>query len=355
MLAASTALAPGLVARVADRPIYKTEYDHWTAIYDFGDEGETKPAQRSEEVLGLLIVFNWYDLEAERLNVSVSPAEVRRGVTEAKADEWDTEAEFQEYLRKSGATVADLERSVRFELLVERISKRYVAGAKTDADRSRLYVRNARRFEARFRRMTACGTGYFYKDYCVKEVPLAAATPASASRAAGPPLAPGLVARVADRPIYKTDFDHWMVVADMAADGEVGDDPAELRPQVMQFLLSFHWIDLEAERLGVNVSQGAIDTAFRRQKRQSFPKATDFEKYLAESGQTVEDIKRRVRIDLLSNGIRDRAVARAKTSEGQQRLLERYVVRFTNRYRRQTACGTGYVTEDCVKEVPLSA
>jgi len=167
-------------------------------------------------------------------------------------------------------------------------------------------------------------------------------------------LAPGLVARVADRPVYKTDFDHWMVVADRA-DGHAGGDQDELRPQVMQLLISFHWIDLEAERLKITVSQRAVDTAFKRQQQQSFPGKGQYEEFLAESGQTDADVKRRVRLDLQANGIRDRAVGNAKTAEGQQRRLDRYVRRFTSRYRRQTACGTGYVTRDCVKEVPLSA
>jgi hypothetical protein len=48
-------------------------------------------------------------------------------------------------------------------------------------------------------------------------------------------------------------------------------------------------------------------------------------------------------------------VGDAKTTKGQQRRLDRFIVRFTMRYRRMTACGTGYVTSDCVKEVPLSA
>ena len=76
---------------------------------------------------------------------------------------------------------------------------------------------------------------------------------------------------------------------------------------------------------------------------------------MAESGQTIADVKLRVRQDLQSNRIRDRAVGDAKTAAGQQRRLDRYIRRFTQRSRRMTACGTGYVTPDCVKEVPLSA
>lgn len=171
--------------------------------------------------------------------------------------------------------------------------------------------------------------------------------------AASTALAPGLVARVADQPIYKTDFDHWFVVAEKSTGGG---DREQTTAQVMQLLISFQWLDQESKRLGVTVSDGAVDTAFRRQKQQSFPTEKDFQEFLATSGQTIEDFKRRVRLDLLSNKLRDRAVGDAKTPEGQQRRLTRYVRRFSNRWRRQTACGTGYYIQDsCVKEVPLSA
>lgn len=91
-------------------------------------------------------------------------------------------------------------------------------------------------------------------------------------------LAPGLVARVADRPITQVEYDHWM------------------------------------------------------------------------------QVKLRVRLDLPSEKLREHAVGNAKTPEGQQRRLTRYVRQFHARSRRMTACGTGdYVKQDCGKEVPLSA
>ncbi len=134
--------------------------------------------------------------------------------------------------------------------------------------------------------------------------------------AASTALAPGLVARVADQPITKAEYDHWIVIADKT-DGSDGTKVAELGPQVMQLLISFRWIDLEAKRMGITVSDGAVEASFRKQKRQSFPKEQDFQEFLATSGQTVEDVKLRVRLDLMSNKIRDRVVAPAKTSEGE--------------------------------------
>ena len=47
------------------------------------------------------------------------------------------------------------------------------------------------------------------------------------------------------------------------------------------------------------------------QKQQSFPKESDYQKFLRTSGQSETNILQRVLLDLLSNGIRDRIVAPA--------------------------------------------
>jgi foldase protein PrsA len=79
-----------------------------------------------------------------------------------------------------------------------------------------------------------------------------------------------------------------------------------LRNQVLQLLVSFKWIDGEAKDLGVKVSDDEVKKSFDQQKKQSFPKAGDYEKFLKTSGQTQEDIMQRVRLTLLSNKIRDK-------------------------------------------------
>jgi hypothetical protein len=171
------------------------------------------------------------------------------------------------------------------------------------------------------------------------------------------PLAPGEVARVGDTPILKTDYDHWRVIAQSSSGRGLTDEPgddAEVRPQVMQLLVSFLWIEGEAKRLGVVVSPGAVYTTYKRQKDESFPREKDFQKFLADSGQTVRDLKRRVRLDLLSNRIRDHVVRGAKTLESEYRRLDRFVPKFTARWKAMTECGKGYESSDCGSVVPLS-
>ena len=78
-----------------------------------------------------------------------------------------------------------------------------------------------------------------------------------------------------------------------------------LRNQVLQLLVSLQWIQREANDLGIKVTDADVKKSFDQQKKQSFPKDADYQKFLKTSGYTNEDIMRRVRLDLLSNKIRD--------------------------------------------------
>ena len=88
----------------------------------------------------------------------------------------------------------------------------------------------------------------------------------------------------------------------------------QLQAQAMQLLISFAWIEGEARAQGVTVTEAETEASFEEQKQQSFPKESDFRKFLRTSGQSEADILQRVRLDLLSNAIRDRVVAPATGS-----------------------------------------
>src|SRR4051812_5044355 len=156
------------------------------------------------------------------------------------------------------------------------------------------------------------------------------------------------VATVDGEAVSKTDFSHWLSVAAkssgqpnaavpdpeadyvkcVAAKRKATPAPAkgqpkvtdaqlktqckqeydQLRNQVLQLLISFKWIQGEADTMSVKVSDAEVKKSFDTQKKQSFPKDTDYKKFLATSGQTEADILQRVKLDLLSNKIRDKVV-----------------------------------------------
>lgn len=79
-----------------------------------------------------------------------------------------------------------------------------------------------------------------------------------------------------------------------------------LRDQVLQLLISFKWIEGEAKAQDVKVSDADVKKAFDQQRKSSFPKDADYDKFLKQSGQTEKDILMRVKLDLLSNKIREK-------------------------------------------------
>jgi parvulin-like peptidyl-prolyl isomerase len=165
------------------------------------------------------------------------------------------------------------------------------------------------------------------------------------------------VASVDGNDIKKEDFDHWMNVAAkstgqpnasvpdapeftkcIAAKRKTLPKPAKgqpettdkqlkdqckqeydaLREQVMQLLTRFQWIDGEAKERNIKITDAEVKKSFEEQKKQAFPKDADYQKFLKQNGQTEEDILARVRLDLLSNKIRDEIIkGKDKVSDAQ--------------------------------------
>jgi foldase protein PrsA len=178
------------------------------------------------------------------------------------------------------------------------------------------------------------------------------------------------VATVDGTSISKSDFDHWMTVAAKSG-GQSGaaapkppafadcikqkrkttPAPAKgqpkvtdaqlkkqckqeynsLRDQVMQLLVSFEWIEGEAKAKGIKVSDKEVQASFDKQKKQAFPKAADFDKFLKDSGQTEGDILKRVRLDTLSNKIRD------KVTKGKDKVTDAQIAAFYNKNKARFA------------------
>ena len=95
-----------------------------------------------------------------------------------------------------------------------------------------------------------------------------------------------------------------------------------LSQEVLGFLLSSQWVISEAESLGVKVSDAEVKKQFEKIRSQQFPKAAEFEKFLASSGQTVSDLLLRVKLNMLSQKIQQKIV-KSKVNVSQS-AIEKY-------------------------------
>ena len=96
-----------------------------------------------------------------------------------------------------------------------------------------------------------------------------------------------------------------------------------LRDQVLQLLVSSRWLEGEARDRGITVGDAEVAEAFERQRKLSFPEDADFQAFLEHSGQTEQDIRTRVRLDLLSTKIREQ-VTKAEGNVTDEQIADYY-------------------------------
>jgi len=148
------------------------------------------------------------------------------------------------------------------------------------------------------------------------------------------------VADVAGNPISTAAFNHWMFVAaqgtasqspgspvivptdppsfkgcirqvrqqipslsktsDKQLKSECGQLFTSMSNQVLNFLIESYWYQADAARLHIKVTDAQVQQELNKDKASQFPTASSFAQFLTETGQTVQDILYRVRMNLIS-------------------------------------------------------
>jgi foldase protein PrsA len=133
------------------------------------------------------------------------------------------------------------------------------------------------------------------------------------------------VATVDGQVIDRQSFNRWLDI-----NAKTNSKPRrELRDEVMHELLVGLWIEGEAEDRGISVDAAAVRRDFERQKRLSFPRDADFQRFLRSSGQTEKDVLERVRLDLLSRRIHD------DVTGGEPKVTEKQIAAHFERNRER--------------------
>ena len=83
--------------------------------------------------------------------------------------------------------------------------------------------------------------------------------------------------------------------------------------------------------MDIKVTEEEIKKSFDKQSKEAFPKDADFEKFLKDSGQTEADILKRVRLDTLSNKIRE------KVTKGKDKVTDAQIEAYYNKNKARFA------------------
>jgi foldase protein PrsA len=129
---------------------------------------------------------------------------------------------------------------------------------------------------------------------------------------------------VPDPPSYSACIAHLAASTPKPEKGQKAPTTAQLKSQcaqqykslqqeVLGFLISSSWVLGEGKSLGIKLTDAEVKKQFEKIKAQQFPKAAEFEKFLATSGQTVSDLLLRVKLNLLSQKIQQKIVKKKST------------------------------------------
>jgi hypothetical protein len=190
----------------------------------------------------------------------------------------------------------------------------------------------------------------------------------------------GTTANVADvvgTPITRQVFDHWMFVTAKSSSGRgqpvivpagppkfteciarvretsprhrhdseksLRDDCGQLfvslRDQVLDLLITAQWLEDRALTDHIAFTRAQVRRAFAADKREQFQTAADFKAFLTETGQTVQDVLFRVRVNLIYQALlnKEHLTPAALSAE------------VAHLFKSRTTCARYYVMSDCVR------
>jgi foldase protein PrsA len=186
--------------------------------------------------------------------------------------------------------------------------------------------------------------------------------------ACGNDVPPGAVAKVGDETITKDEFTKWLTAAvkSQAQGGAaVVPDPPDyakcvaakkkqpvtgkaktttaalkkqcsseyttLKRQVMQFLIQAQWVEQEADKQKIKVSDSDVQKTLQAQKKQAFPTEKAYQQFLKTSGMSEKDILFRVRLSQLQEKLTK------KITQDAQKVSDADVETYYNKNKKRFA------------------
>jgi foldase protein PrsA len=249
-----------------------------------------------DQVLQLLISFEWIEGEAKQQDIKVTDAEIKKSFDKQRKQAFPKDADFAKFLKQSGQTEADILQRVRLDTLSNKIRAKVTKGKDqvSDAQITAYYNKNKARFAQPERRDLRI---VLTKDKAKADQALKALKGGQAFKAVAKKFS-----------------------IDKASKAQGGKLPAVAKGQ----------------------QEKALDTAIFAAKKGKLtgPVKTQFGYYVFEvtkvtkaSQQTLDQAKATIKQTL--------------ASQNQQKALDKFVKSFRKRWKAKTDCADAFRTQDC--------
>jgi foldase protein PrsA len=222
-------------------------------------------------------------------------------------------------------------------------------------------------------------------------VAAAASTTTTAGQKGAKPVIP-------EPPGYTACIAHLQAIEPKPTKGQQAKNPAALKAeceqqyealeqQTLGFLTSLEWVFDEAKEKGVKVTDKEVTAHFDELKREEFSKEAEFQKFLADTGQTVADLLLRVKLSMVSTKLQEKitksyenvseaqiakyyeehksdyrkgktqqsleqvksTIKQQLVAQGQQAALAKFGKELQSRWKARTECRSGYVVQECAQ------
>jgi foldase protein PrsA len=227
---------------------------------------------------------------------------------------------------------------------------------------------------------TSTTQGFFSMHRKYRSLALSALViPALALSACGGDVPSNSVAKIGEQSIKRTTFDHWMQIAAVSQAGQanpnasgtpkaqIPDAPAftkcvaqkkataakpakgqpepteaqlkgqckqeydQLKTQVLEFLIRGTWLDQEAGKQDVKVTNGEVQKQIDAAKKQAFQKPEDFQKFLQRQGLTEADVFFQQRSQLLEQKLTQ------KVTKGKDKVTDAQIQQYYDKNKSKFA------------------
>lgn len=120
-----------------------------------------------------------------------------------------------------------------------------------------------------------------------------------------------------------------------------------LQKEALEEILDQLWLEGEGSEQGIDVTQAEITKELERIKEQSFSDEAEYQKFLADSGYNQEDVRERVRLQIITRKLQQRFGGSGTASKREQQVFQRYVQAYQDKWQSRTACAPEYVVDQC--------